>query len=429
MANDANFNFYLNRQGVRGQKGEKGDQGFSPSITVNTNTADEYTLLIQNEYDNFVTDNIRPTYDDRGGTYVRVDRANNVQYFGSADIATTANYGEVKLAQASDLASTVDVGNSNVITVELLKTWFDGQLADNLVTTTNNVTIQGQKTFATPVNFTDDVIIRQGNLKVYATSDTSDPVITVGDSGMVVSKPAQFDAPITAAHLATFNNGIEVKEGLYSRTGALLQTETQIQGNLIIQANKTHLTHASPQLFLEDFNGVTEIMIGSTLYNPTYPGAAENYLSLGHSALQMNLSGSAIKANGKDIATADTVDAMQTDLVAAKQDIVEAQGDIDNLQMNKQNKLTAGTGIYIDPDNVISATGGVVDLPIASSTTLGGIKVGENLTISEDGTLSATGGGGTGDVTKEQFDALVAQVESLRDRVAALEALIDGGNA
>ena len=119
MANDAKFNFYLNRQGARGQKGEKGDQGFSPSITVNTDTADEYTLLIQNEYDSFVTDNIRPTYDDRGGTYVRVDRANNVQYFGSADIATTTNYGEVKLAQASDLASTVDVGNSNVITIEL----------------------------------------------------------------------------------------------------------------------------------------------------------------------------------------------------------------------------------------------------------------------------------------------------------------------
>ena len=33
-------------------------------------------------------------------------------------------------------------------------------------------------------------------------------------------------------------------------------------------------------------------------------------------------------------------------------------------------------------------------LPIASSNTLGGIKVGENLTITEDGKLSASGGGG-----------------------------------
>lgn len=401
MANDANFNFYLNRQGARGQKGEKGDQGFSPSITTNTNTADEYTLLIQNEYDSFVTDNIRPTYDDRGGTYVRVDRANNVQYFGSADIATTDNYGEVKLAQASDLASTVDVGNSNVITVELLKTWFDGQLADNLVTTTNNVNIMGQKTFATPVNFTDNILVRGGDLKIYATSDTSDPVLTAGEQGVTVEKPMSLNAPLTAAHLANFNNGIEVKQGFYSRISTLLQGETQVQGNLIIQSNKTHLTNGNPQLYLENFSGTNEIMIGSALYNPSYPTAAQNYLSIGHSQLQLNLTGKAIKANGKDVATADTVEAMQSDLAIAKQDIIEAQGDIDNLQMNKQDKLTAGTGITIDADNVISATGGVVDLPIASSTTLGGIKVGKNLTISEDGTLSATGGGGggTGDVS------------------------------
>lgn len=33
-------------------------------------------------------------------------------------------------------------------------------------------------------------------------------------------------------------------------------------------------------------------------------------------------------------------------------------------------------------------------MPIASNTKLGGIKIGENLTITEDGILSATGGGG-----------------------------------
>ena len=36
------------------------------------------------------------------------------------------------------------------------------------------------------------------------------------------------------------------------------------------------------------------------------------------------------------------------------------------------------------------------DIPVASSTTLGGIKVGSNLTITDDGTLSATGGAASG---------------------------------
>ena len=38
-------------------------------------------------------------------------------------------------------------------------------------------------------------------------------------------------------------------------------------------------------------------------------------------------------------------------------------------------------------------------LPIASNTKLGGIKIGENLTITEDGKLSATGGGGGENIT------------------------------
>lgn len=44
----------------------------------------------------------------------------------------------------------------------------------------------------------------------------------------------------------------------------------------------------------------------------------------------------------------------------------------------------------INPQNISGKLGGY-RLPIASGTKLGGIKVGENLTISEDGTLSAAG--------------------------------------
>ena len=406
MANDAKFNFYLNRTGPRGQKGEKGDQGFSPSITVNSDTADEYTLLIQNEYDSFVTDNIRPTYDDRGGTYVRVDRANNVQYFGSADMATTTNYGEVKLAQASDLASTVDVGNSNVITVELLKTWFDGQLADNLVTTTNNVTIQGQKIFATPTRFMDTV--RIGNRLMVAQDDTGTITFDTDETGTLIGTDATFKKDVRVNGKALIDGNLnvsgvtslsgntnilgtlDVKNGLTVQTGGV-----KVQGgNLDITGYNTY----TEKVFLSPGPMKTVKALTGNLRYDTSAILPEEYITVGDERLPLRLVGTKITANGKDVATADTVDAMQSDLNIAKQDIIEAQGDIDNLQMNKQNKLTAGSGITIDADNVISATGGVIDLPIASSTTLGGIKVGENLTISEDGTLSATGGS-TGDVS------------------------------
>lgn len=404
MANDANFNFYLNRQGARGQKGEKGDQGFSPSITTDTNTADEYTLRIQNEHDSFVTDNIRPTYDDRGGTYVRVDRTNNVQYFGTADIATTDNYGEVKLAQASDLASTVDVGNSNVITVELLKTWFDGQLADNLVTTTNNVTIQGQKVFATPTRFTDTV--RIGNRLVVAQEDTGTITFDSSDTGTVIGTKltstgeANFSKDVTVDGIATIKGGLNVAGTAVISSPQL--GNTTISGDLTtkadinIQGQKVHLQHTNPTMYLKTMGGTNEIEIFRGLFTAGNPSPADNYLNIGHSQLQLNLTGKAIKANGKDVATADTAEAMQSDLAIAKQDILEAQGDIDNLQMNKQNKLTAGSGITINADNVISATGGgggTGDVSAAGDNTftgentfngvvnLNGVSTAENLTV------------------------------------------------
>lgn len=61
--------------------------------------------------------------------------------------------------------------------------------------------------------------------------------------------------------------------------------------------------------------------------------------------------------------------------------------------------------ITIEPDN--TTTDNTIDLdsgggepyvlPIASASTLGGIKVGENLSIDENGVLSASGGGGSVD--------------------------------
>lgn len=54
----------------------------------------------------------------------------------------------------------------------------------------------------------------------------------------------------------------------------------------------------------------------------------------------------------------------------------------------KQDKLTAGDNVTIT-GNVISAKDTVYSLPAATKTALGGIKVGANLSVATDGTLSA----------------------------------------
>ena len=53
-----------------------------------------------------------------------------------------------------------------------------------------------------------------------------------------------------------------------------------------------------------------------------------------------------------------------------------------------------GTTITIDPDGTIHGAS-TYNLPTASATVLGGIKVGSGLSITDDGVLSASGGGGS----------------------------------
>lgn len=57
--------------------------------------------------------------------------------------------------------------------------------------------------------------------------------------------------------------------------------------------------------------------------------------------------------------------------------------------------IKVGDGLSIDPYGILTAEGGQYDLPTATALRLGGIKVGNGLSVQPDGTLSATQGGGS----------------------------------
>lgn len=65
-------------------------------------------------------------------------------------------------------------------------------------------------------------------------------------------------------------------------------------------------------------------------------------------------------------------------------DVIATKASVDA----KQDKLTAGNNVTIS-NNVISANDTVYSLPAATENTLGGVKVGANLSVAADGTLSA----------------------------------------
>lgn len=71
-------------------------------------------------------------------------------------------------------------------------------------------------------------------------------------------------------------------------------------------------------------------------------------------------------------------------------------------------------------DGKLTASG-LTEFPIASATALGGIKVGDNLSIAADGTLSATGGGATDAYTKTETDKLLDGKQDMFDPIGALQ--------
>lgn len=66
--------------------------------------------------------------------------------------------------------------------------------------------------------------------------------------------------------------------------------------------------------------------------------------------------------------------------------------DVATFSANSATNTTANIAVPTDTSDLTNGAGFITSVPIASSSTLGGIKVGSNLSIASDGTLSATGG-------------------------------------
>ena len=148
----ADFNYYLNRQGLTGHKGDKGDQGFAPYFTVETSTANVYKLRVHNENDSFVTDNLRGNainIVNPDGTYIKYDKLTGDFYVDTADIASTDIVGQVRLATLQDVEV---LSNDTAITPELLA----DTLPIYLVNTDGNISIaQRDEDSKTVINLSD----------------------------------------------------------------------------------------------------------------------------------------------------------------------------------------------------------------------------------------------------------------------------------
>lgn len=357
----AEFKWYLNRQGVRGPRGEKGDQGFSPIITEKTNTSTEYVLHVQNENeeDSFDTTNLKEGLvpEDLGGTTVRYNRTTGKQYYGEIDKATEEVYGLVRLClddnvgtplSETDIATAIQVRNNYVpysTYDDLVKQKFvyDVQQPETnqlkIITKDLNGTTETSKTFTIGAGGTGDV------------TKAGDNVFT-GDNF--------FRGELEA-------NSMKVVNGLYC---ADIQAPLEEGGSV-------------PYLKQTDVDGQTIQVIDGKLH--------ANTDELGN---EVNELSGRVTANEADITTLNTEMTDVTGDVETLQTTVNGQTtDINILKTSmsgKQNKLVAGDNITLtdnsDGTTTVASTGGGGGI-----TTLDFIDGGDSRTTSTVVTLFSEG--------------------------------------
>ena len=410
----ADFNFYLNRQGAQGRKGDKGDAGFSPNISVSEQTLDSYKLKIVNEYNEFETPNLLGNLNivNNGGTYLRYDKDTETISAGEIDGATTETVGGVKKASTEDLSN---LSADSVVTPANVA----DMLPLMLEAGTDNVTIeQDEETSKTKISVSTD---SSEIIEIKADINTIKGDVSVLENRASEDEKDISNLKTSKQDVLTAGDGIKIENNTISTTGGSGTDDVTATGDNTFTGENTFTstnnfngtTNLNGITNLNGVNTATNLVVQRTLtssgeieavsINATGIRSDDIQTTTGKKYLnESNLDGQTISmVDGKVHVNMDElgnevndlsgrVTAAEADITTLQTDVTDINGDLDK----KQAKLTAGNNITLtdneDGTQTISASGGgSTELPIASADTLGGVKIGDNLSITSDGVLSA----------------------------------------
>ena len=422
----ADFNWFLNKQGPRGQQGVKGEQGFSPVITVAEDTAKAYILRIRTQDDTFLTPNLRGTVEDLGGTYVRYNPETGQVYAGSPDIATTETFGVIRLATQQDIT---DLAQDAAITPELLANQIEAlDLPNNYVTINTAQTINALKAFRGGISLSS-VRNLDGAEVLDFLSGTPYKIKTWGNGlnveggtlrvtdGSIKSKSIKQPSTDTNAYdvVTSFDLATTENAGIVKPDGSTVF----IDENGVISAKSSEI---------DDANTSTQSTWSSSKINTEISTVAQEVVGIQGDVASL----------GADVSTLKPiVESHTTSISSINDSIAMAMSDITELKEGKQDKLTAGNNITFE-GNVISATGGG-ELPdnVVTSDNLASQPVIVQLqeAITDSNELVSGNGISIVDNTTNKTTTisitsqLLTIIQDLQARVTALETEINGGNA
>lgn len=421
----ANFNWFLNRQGIQGRKGEKGDTGFSPTISVGTDTLDEYKLIIANESNSFETPNLRGNINiqDNGGTYLRYDTETKQISAQSMDAATADTIGGVRLSTEADI---VEMGAESVVTpsdvADALPLYLEGEGAvtitqDELTSKTkikvdvpsvNDLESRMSTAEAEIADIQTDVTNLNNNkvAKTDLATTESAGIVKVDGTSITVAADGTISAsPSGALPIASTTQlgGVKVdgtsiiadENGVISSVGGGGTGDVTASGNNVFTGNnkfkKDVTIDCSPS------SGNSLVLVDSTM-DPNTDCAT---LRMGYSeGLTINSHGEGIKLNTY-LSRSQMEMSKNGDIwFTSEKPLMHRnfQGNGINVPLVNQENIKAGENITLNKnaetgDITISSTGGgggTGDVPIATTTTAGKVKPdGTTITVTEDGTISA----------------------------------------
>jgi len=311
-------------------------------------------------------------------------------------VATSGDY--------NDLINTptIPTVNDGILTIQRNSTTIDTFSANSSTDKTINISVPTAVTDLTDgANYS--LITETGN-KITLSIDSTTYELTAklyDKNNTLINTSNAIDLPLESAivNVSYDNTTKDLTFTLQNGTTLTVPLDDMISGlasqsdldalELRVQTNENNISTNT-----SDISGLSsDVQTNTSNINTlqTNQGALSNLNTTNKSSLvnainevntQVETNTSAISTNTSDISNLDSR------LTTAEGNISTNATNITNLGTSKQDKLVAGTGISIDPvTNVIDGT--VYTLPAATSSTLGGIKVGANLNITGDGTLSA----------------------------------------
>lgn len=384
----AEFKYYLNRQGVRGPQGPQGEKGFSPDISVEKDTLSEYVLRITNEGGYFLTANLREHKEDRGGTYIRYDRATGVMYAGDAEPATTDTLGVIRIAKDEDFTGKAEdtaVTPAQVQDYTTAKIAEVNQRIDSLDAT--NVKVTGTQAIAGTKTFTDGIVADRvslsngnsvlrpdaGRLKIGSTSNTAGTKLE-GPYVEVRGTNVDIYGKFTAHGFADFNyNTTFYQDAIIKGSAKDDNNNLYLKQNTITAGDNVQITSTADGIKISSTAQGDVTLAGDNSFtgNNTFDGETT------FNAHTWTAEQEAVNLSVTSLATMKNVNVSGTLTSSGEINAVSIKAaGIKNNQNNKyylnQGSITAGDNVTIEEttDGVkISSTGGGSSEPPANMVT------------------------------------------------------------